>query len=281
MIRSTRRAAFLAALAGGVALLGCESDTPTSAGSLAASGTAPAATRNASPGTHRQYGTPVKVGNGLARSYIILDHGVPQELGIALSERALDGLPSTMPMSAFLLPLPAQNPTPVKLVELDWNPMGHPPPHIYDVPHFDFHFYVIPLAERNAIVPSDPNYATEAANFPTGGFVPTGYVPPPGTPADNAVPMMGLHWMDPTSPEFHGQPFTRTFIYGSWNGRFIFTEPMVTRDYLLTHPDDLIPVPTAAQHDPVGYYPTAYRVQWDAQAKEWHVAIAGLQNFSQ
>jgi hypothetical protein len=281
MLHTSRHAALAAAVAGALAVAGCERDAPTAA-SLPTSSAAPAAAaRGENPGTHRQYGTPVKVGNGLARSYIVLDHGVPSEIGIALSARALDGLPSSGMMYPFLLPLPAQNPTPVRLVELDWNPMGHPPPMIYTVPHFDFHFYTISLAERNAIDPSDPNFAAEAANFPDPAFIPTGYVPPPGPPSANAVPQMGLHWTDPASPEFQGQGFTRTFLYGTWNGKLIFMEPMVTRDYLLTHPDDLLPVPTASRHDPTGYYPTEYRVQWDAQAKEWHIAIAGLEAFSQ
>jgi hypothetical protein len=87
---------------------------------------------------------------------------------------------------------------------------------------------------------------------------------------------MGLHWINPSSPEFHQLGFTRTFIFGSWDGRFTFLEPMVTRDYLLQRPDDLVDLPRLGLHDPAGYYPTAYRVQWDADSEEWRVALAGL-----
>ena len=46
----------------------------------------------------RIYGAPVRVGNGRARTYVLLDprNGNPLELGVALDDRALDGLPAAM-----------------------------------------------------------------------------------------------------------------------------------------------------------------------------------------
>jgi hypothetical protein len=35
---------------------------------------------------------------------------------------------------------------------INWMPEGHPSPMVYTVPHFDFHFYMIPNAERLNIV---------------------------------------------------------------------------------------------------------------------------------
>jgi hypothetical protein len=242
------------------------------------------------PGAHRQYGPPVKVGNGMARAYVVTDDknaNTPLELGIALDERALDGLPSTEMEYRYLLPLPAQAPDPYKLVELDWNPHGHPPPQVYTVPHFDFHFYTITLAERNAIVPSNPSFAAEANNLPSDGYVPPFYAVlagPGQTPADIAVPMMGVHWSDVRSPELQAmlghpenyQPFTKTFIYGSWNGRFIFYEPMVTLAYLQSNSDFSSDIPVPQLYPEPGYFPTSYKVTYDAQAKEYRVALTGL-----
>ncbi len=222
-----------------------------------------------------QYGAAVAVGNGTARSYEVVQNGSPTELGVALSQGALDSLPMTPKMGGYeyQLPLPAGNLTQYQIIGLNWNPTGHPPSMVYTVPHFDFHFYMISPAERSAIDPSDPAFATKAANLPTANFSLTGYV---ADPPANAVPHMGLHWTDSNSGEFHGQPFTRTYVLGSWNGQFIFVEPMVTRAYLLTHPDEVVPVGSASQRAISGYYPTGYRVSWDAAATEWHVAISGL-----
>jgi hypothetical protein len=242
-------------------------------------------------GAHRQYGAPVRVGEGRARAYVVLDEkngGAPLEIGVALDERALDGLPAGIagaavesmgkPMSMgndYVLPLPAHNPTPYQLIVLNWNPNGHEPPQLYGKPHFDFHFYTIDDATRMSIVPSDPSYAAKAANFPGAKMAP-GYFPPPAPPALAAVPMMGLHWTDPTSPEFSPAGFSRTFIYGSWDGELIFAEPMITRDFLLTRPNVLLDVPVATQFATAGYYPAAYRVVFDAQAREYRVALAKL-----
>ena len=106
------------------------------------------------------------------------------------------------------------------------------------------------------------------------------------------VPQMGLHWFDVRAPELQAalgnpagyQPFTRTFIKGTWDGRFIFDEPMITRAWLLTKrissreaaPDEIIPVPTAARYEPAGYYPQAYRVAYDPRAREFLVGLTQL-----
>lgn len=252
--------AVVAAVAVGVGLLftSCSSDRVAA---------------NSAPTT--EYGAAMAVGNGTGRSYQVVQNGAPIELGVALSEGALDSLPSAPKMGGYeyLLPLPTGNLTQYQVIGLNWNPTGHPPTMVYTVPHFDFHFYMISLAERNAIDPSDPAFAAEAANLPGAAFNLANYH---ADPPANAVPHMGLHWTDSTAVEFHGQPFTRTYIVGSWNGRFIFAEPMITRSYLLTHPDEVIPVGSAAQQAIAGFYPTGYRVSWDAAHAEWHVAITRL-----
>jgi hypothetical protein len=266
----------------------------------------------------KQYGPAQNLGNGTVRTYVIVDENdptIPVEIGVAMSEGLMDGLPApaaastasmagmdhasmaaAMNMHMFLLDLPAQNPTPYKFVQFDWNPVGHEPAGVYDLPHFDFHFYTVPVSVRNSIVPTDPNYETKAAAFPAENLRMPFYIdastPAQIPPSAATVPQMGLHWLDVRSPELQGmaghpeayQPFTKTFIYGSWDGQFIFDEPMITRAYLLakhdaTDPavrDELIPVSTAAHYSPAGFYPSAYRITYDAQAKEYRVALTQL-----
>jgi hypothetical protein len=181
-------------------------------------------------------------------------------------------------------------------VQFDWNPAGHEPAGVYDQPHFDFHFYRVPVSVRNSIVPTAPEYATKAASYPGAQYRFPFYIDAAtaaGVPAWAAtVPLMGLHWLDVRSPELQmltGHPelyqvFTKTFIYGSWEGDFIFEEPMITRAYILskrsatdpTEVDEVIPVPTAQHYKPAGYYPNAYRITWDAVAKEYRIALTQL-----
>lgn len=228
------------------------------------------------------YGSPVSVGNGSARVYVVLGKGAPAEVGVALSEAMLAGLPADrspggtqMPDGHhtydYILPMPARNPTPYRFVGLGWNPAGHVPPGIYDQPHFDFHFYSITEAQRSAILPSDPAFDTKAARRPAPELVPAGYVQLPG-----AVPLMGAHWVDPASPELNGELFTRTFIYGSWDGELTFAEPMITKAFMETKPEFEAPIATPARYRAAGYYPTAYRVYLNAETKEYRVALAGL-----
>ena len=291
----TSTLSFAAALAVlPLAACGDQSATPTGAAP-----TSPSARRDDAAVGRRRYGPPVRVGNGRARAYVQFagkwnQDGEPVEIGVALDERALEGLPATgghggdrAHADELLLTLPRQNTTQYQFVELNWVPAGHEPNGIYTAPHFDFHFYTIGKAERDAIDPADPAFAAKANNLPAASFVPQfNIVPaPPGVPpAALAVPKMGVHWSDVRSPELQGllgnpagyRPFTATFIYGSWDGKFIFSEPMITREFLLTKPDVVLPVGTAARYTPAGYYLSAYRIQYDAESKEYRVALTQL-----
>jgi hypothetical protein len=258
------------------------------------------------PLTLRTYGVAVELGLGRARTYVLTDSatGAPLELGVALDARALDGLPAVgsghhgahTATHEYILQLPAAHGTPFEFLEMNWNPAGHEPEGVYqDVPHFDFHFYTITKAERDSIVPSDPRFVARANDVPTGDYVPpfNAALGPPGVPPSGiAVPMMGVHWVDVRSPELQRllgkpdayRPFTATFIHGSWNGQFHFWEPMITRAHLLekrtttsaTVRDEIIPIPTPARYRIPGYYPSAYRISWDAEANEYRVALTQL-----
>ena len=258
------------------------------------------------PETERRYGATVKLGNAQARAYVNVDDktGASVEIGVALDEQALEGLPAAgtghhgghaMPHT-YILELPEQYAKPFKFVELNWNPAGHEPTGVYEgVPHFDFHFYTITQAEREAIVPTDPQYAAKANNIPASEYVPpfNAALAPPGLkPADVAVPKMGVHWVDVRSPELQRllnkpdayKPFTATFIHGSWDGRVTFWEPMITRAHILEKKtaidpavlDQIIPIPTPTRYQAPGYYPSAYRITWDAKTKEYRIALTQL-----
>lgn len=224
-------------------------------------------------------GATVKIGNGTGRSYITYQDGKPVEVGVALSEQALEGLsqprhgahPHEM-MELHALALPENNGTPFKFVDLGWNPAGHEPAGVYDAAHFDFHFYTITVAERDAILPTDPQFEQKAARFPDAQYIPLDYF----APAPVAVPQMGVHWLDKKTPELGGKPFTATFIYGSWDGKLIFAEPMITRATIASKQDFRAAVGTAQQVQVGGYWPSSYTIHWDEQAKEYRVALNGL-----
>ena len=272
---------FLSRAVAGTALL-------ASVGTLVAS-------RSDVPAPRRVYGAPLTLGDGAARTFVTLDAaGRPATLGVALSERALNGLPQTPmhggPSAAMLiLPLPAAaRATGFDHVMLDWNPAGHEPEHVYTQPHFDFHFYNITSAERESIDPKNPEWAAKVAAFPAAEYVPNGYAAASNLagapPTAVGVPLMGMHWLDVASPELqpppNGKTFTSTFIYGTWDSRFIFVEPMITRAHLMsvkTIPSGLTyQVGQSAKVTTPGMYPTSYSISFDATAREYRVPLEGL-----
>lgn len=234
----------------------------------------------------RHNGPEVAIGNGHARAYVVVDvDGAPIELGVAIDAEGLEGLPHEMSMNR--LRLPSKAPAPYRFAMVDWNPMGHEPPGIYDLPHFDFHFYLTPEAEVDAIIPGTEKFVLEANRLPGDAFVPENYValvPPGGQPSDAAVPAMGVHLLDVRSPELQGmlgnpeanRPFSKTFIYGSWDGEITFLEPMVTREYMLATRDEIVPIPQPADYAAKGWYPSEYRIHFDAAASEYRVALTGF-----
>jgi len=223
-------------------------------------------------------GAAVRIGKGSARIVVHTDKaGKPSSVAVKMSPGALQGLPakpnkkSTEGSWEYPLPMPKHGPkTGYTHVVIDWNPHGHPPPHVYTVPHFDFHFYGIgadAVKKVSFTGPKDP--ATQVSN---AALIPPDYKVIPET----AVNKMGVHAIDVTSHEFHGKPFTATFIYGYHKGQMVFVEPMVTLAYLKTKPSLSVPVKTPAQYSRPGYYPTRYSVRYDKHSKAYLVVLDGL-----
>lgn len=211
------------------------------------------------------FGPSVTMGNGTAKSWISLDaQGNPISVGFNLSKGALDNLPTAMPGTDYMLALPteATTKTPYQHLMVNWNPQGHEPAGIYTVPHFDFHFYIQPMAETMAIPPY-PQAAAKFDNVPAAAYLHSDFAKGPG-----GVPGMGAHWSDVTSPELKGAPFTETFIYGSYDGKVTFWEQMVALSYLKTSPavDKAIKLPT--KYDKSSYYPTRYSIRTNADGSQ-------------
>jgi hypothetical protein len=217
------------------------------------------------------YGPTIPFGNGVARAWVSEDHaGNPTAVGVNLSQKALEGLPEHP--SAFVLYFPKNGATDFYThMLIDWAPHGHEPG-VYEVPHFDFHFYIIPEEDRLAIGPDD---FAEFAAEPLPQYIPADYFHVPG-----GVPQMGAHWIDLLAPEFTGGNFTRTYIWGSYDGKFIFWEPMITLDYLLQRTLEVIPVRQPAAYQLEGWYPMDYKVEYSAKFKQYSISLINLVHHS-
>lgn len=101
-------------------------------------------------------GASQSMGNGTIRSWVKINHGNLVAIGVTFDENALKGLPAELPAGQenveYTLALPPEAADTVfNHVGVNWNPHGHEPSKIYDVGHFDFHFYLISPAERARI----------------------------------------------------------------------------------------------------------------------------------
>lgn len=249
----------------------------------------------------RTQGWQLPLGNGTVSSYAEFDdQGNPAAIGVHWSAAALEGLPSGSDnhrcfnrdkegkLSAetkcqhtyeHVIPLPdtvvRRADFPFKWVLLNWNPAGHIPPGIYDVPHFDVHFQMAHIAKIFSIEPGPcgPEFV-RCDQFQMGKkAVPANYIHPDFKDVDAVVPAMGNHLIDLTGPEFRKQPFTRSFIYGVFDGHVIFWEEMVTRTHLLSKPNTCMPIKAPRAVAQRGFYPTISCVRHDAATGGYTVSM--------
>ncbi len=194
----------------------------------------------------------------------------PRVFGLSITASAAEGLGGDQMLEFSLEPDAKHQIPPFKHFTIDWNPHGHDPIEIYGVPHFDFHFYTISHTERHQItcMGSDAAVCTKA---PAADLIPQDYVPTPG-----GVPMMGWHWVDPTSSEFHGFPFTATFVFGYYNGNQIFWEPMVALSFLESHPTKTYEIKQPDKVSSKGWYPMKYIVRYNSPIDTYDVMLTDL-----
>ncbi len=217
------------------------------------------------------------LGGGTARSWVTLDEkGKPLAVGLTFSESVLKTVPAELPSGQegiqVDLPLPKEaGLTAFDHIGFGWNPKGHEPENIYTLPHFDIHFYTISVEEKERITAQGEDL-DRCYLKPGDEYVPAGYILPPGT----AVPRMGAHWIDPNAGEFKGQPFIKTFLYGNYDGKLIFFEPMIARSFFETKVNVTEYIKLPQKYAKPGYYPTKYSLRYDADKKEYTVALEGM-----
>jgi hypothetical protein len=214
-------------------------------------------------GSKRLMGPKQKLGEGSIWSWT--EHDVSGKLlrmGVTMTHGVLQGLPSSYEQVEAPLPTEVSTPPYVTAVVF-WDPLGHAP-QVYSVPHFDFMFYFVTSEELGRISPGSDTVPVPAR------------FRPPDYHAALAEPSVGTHWGDTLAAEFHGKPFTATFVYGFQDGKMVFLEPMIASSFLGTEPSfsGAIEQPAAFQRE--GYYPTHYTVEYNRKDSTVTVALEGL-----
>lgn len=256
--------------------------------------------------TARSLGAPATLGSGTVASYADFDAtGAVQAIGVVFSGGALDNLPAAPSdghhcfdvnkdgsldlerecpggherVLAFPSEASRRTDLPFKWALLNWNPHGHIPPGIYDKAHFDVHFYIDTIENVFAIEPGPcgPERVRcdlfARARLP----VPANYMHPDFKDVEAVAPAMGNHLVDLTASEFRGVPFTRTWIYGTYEGRVTFYEEMVTLAYMKSQPDACYPIKTAAAVAIAGRYPSKSCIRYAKEKGEYTVSLEGFE----
>lgn len=183
------------------------------------------------------------------------------------------------PVAAAVLQLPesAQQQSGLTHFTMFWEAHGHPPTP-YLTPHFDFHFYTIPSAERAAIDCAD---TTKPAALPAGYVLPDEPLPPDmakaiGVPVlvGICVPTMGMHSLLASEVQ-STTPFRGTMVIGYYNARPIFIEPMISRAMLQERLGFDLPIP--AIPGLTGRHPTVFRGEYDAQGGVYRFVFSDFQ----
>ena len=268
------------------------------------------------PERSRTYtGSTTVIGNGQVQSYVVLTPtGAPVAVGVHLTEGALERLPvhknarsrcfdlngdamiaasECVGDEERILQLPddivARAQLPFKWISVNWNAEGHhppppkpgeaPAPPIYARPHFDFHFFTWDRERIEAIGPGPCGEFVECGDLERGRkSIPPRYLPEGHVDLGIVVPRMGNHLLDSRSPELvdPATPFTRTFIYGAFDGELIFWEPMITFDFLRRTSDACFEIRQPAAYRKAGYYPTRYCIRTQAGTKQHTVSLEGF-----
>jgi hypothetical protein len=193
-------------------------------------------------------GATSQLGRGTARTWVELDaKDRPKKVVVSIPDASLD---PGHDMSERVMALPETAGLPFKSAVINWMPHGHAPMGIFDVPHFDVHFYMMDEASRAAITLRD-DQADRAAKAPPARYAPIGFVS-----SGMAAPAMGMHWIDPTAPEFNGEPFGATFIYGFYDGRMNFMEVMAAKAMIDRKGEVVKPINQPGAYRVAGRYPT-------------------------
>ncbi|MEW5917760.1 MAG: hypothetical protein AB1762_15260 [Gemmatimonadota bacterium] len=257
-------------------------------------------------GERTLFGTAIKIGAGTARMFVDLARdGTPRALGVALSEAAMRDLPTRMNHTSrcfdkdgdkqmshgecigdyeTTLALPNEATglnLPVRYATVNWNPEGHahPAPQVWSAPHFDFHFFLVEPSVINSIRPGSCGEIIDCEDFKAARAP----LPAEQHPADYidvgaAVTAMGNHLIDSKDPELAnpGLGFSRTFIYGTFAGRMIFLEPMISQAYLAKRLSECTTIKTPAAWPTADYYPTSYCVRYDNKSATYRITLEGL-----
>ena len=212
-------------------------------------------------------------GSDSIRSWVKTDdNGNPSSIGVTFKESAFTALEKDSDlMTMIMLPtmmtggMMSMMAIPFDHIEVDWAPNGDPAPTPYDKAHLDCHFITMSMMDQMGMMGGMDTTKMDMK------YMPHGYM------SDSmSEEGMGVHCMDTTAKEFHGQPFDHTFVYGFYHGNMAFMEAMCAKSFLDTKTSTTINIQQPQAFMKPGYYPLKYSINYDAIKKEYSISLDNL-----
>ena len=203
-------------------------------------------------------------------TWAVMEGDAVVEVGATIPLATVEGAPADAPFTwppatEASIPMPAADRSGLTHMTINWEAMGHPP-QTFLVPHFDFHFYLVPEAERLTI---DCMRLEKPAEAPAGYELPDETLPPElaaitgvETLIGTCVPEMGMHAISTTEMSAT-ESFDGSMIIGYYEGEPIFVEPMIAQSFLLERRSFDLEIPTIPGRDGAG--PAAFRAEYDEE----------------
>lgn len=222
-----------------------------------------------------EWGDSIELGNGVVTTFSsVTPSGQPKYVGIHFADGTFEALPSAEDFEngdaegqkvhgfwsqPFNLEFPEQTPDPITYAGCGWNPQGHTPNGVYDRPHFDLHYH---FYEPDVVGQIGPGVIEALPDEK----IPDGYRLIEG---GAVIPAMGAHLAPKDAPEFNGQEWQETLIWGAADVdgddeyENTFVEPMITLDYFenTLNGVEKQAIPQPAVYPTAGHYPTTYTVR--------------------
>jgi hypothetical protein len=196
------------------------------------------------------------LGDGFVQTvYRRAPNGSPQMIGVTISERAMQTLPTKPRHDANtcfdlngndeidpiaecaggherVLWFPRIHGLPFQWMMFNWQPTGHGPPHVFDVPHIDLHYFIQDYEARNLIRTGPCGLLVNCKDFARSQLPVPDPFRPDGFGAPGAAGRMGNHIADTQAPPFTPGPLTQAFAYGTYDAHISFWEPVIAESWL-------------------------------------------------
>lgn len=205
-------------------------------------------------------GPKVAVGNGYVISWIrVINNQTPWEIGIDITSGVLEDLPKDSGLiEPAIIPLPdiAEKLTPFNHISITWNPENFSDIPGFEQAHFNFYFHTIPIGDRMSIPvwseETDPSFST----YPPRNHLPKNYSPL--IKGIGSYAEIGRHWLSTDSKSY--LPLAETFSFGTYDGKLIFMDPIVTLSVLKSGEEIIKPIPQPLYHSGNNPLPREYKI---------------------